>query len=254
MGFGGKGAVSGYEEFFSRKFKLLTHWPSREAGQMDSRRMKIMGFLLIGICLTGCATLHDVVQSKERGEGTSRVYPVNADQAWEIAKTVFRWERTETVEEHRSEGYMLTSSEESLISWGAMIGVWIEPVNNDSTRVTFVVRRKNPTELFISVTEAMFHDDFELAGRIKTGRFITPVPVAGKSPSAAPEQPTTSVGDVVTVTWTFANVRSGAGNDFSVIATVKQGDRLTVIGEDRDWFNVRLENGQVGWIDSKKVR
>ncbi len=221
---------------------------------MDSRTMKIMGFLLIGICITGCATLHDVVRSKERGEGTSRVYPVNADQAWEIAKTVLRWERTEAVEEHRSEGYMLTSSEKSLISWGAMIGVWIEPLNNDSTRVTFVVKRRDPTEVFIPVTEAIFHDDFELAARMKTGRFITPAPPADKSQSAAPEQPTTSVSDVVTVTWTFANVRSGAGNDFSLVATVKQGDRLTVIGEDGDWLNVRLENGQVGWIDSKKVR
>jgi len=221
---------------------------------MDLRTMKIVGFLLIGICLTGCATVGDVVRSRERGEGTSKVYPVNADPAWDIAKTVFRWERTETVEEHRSEGYMLTNSEESLISWGALIGVWIEPVNHDSTRVTFVVKRKSPTELFIPVTEAMLHDDFEVAGRVKTGRFITPVPIAGKSPSAVPGQPTTSVSNVVTVTWTFANVRSGAGDDFSLVATVRQGDRLTVIGEDGDWLNVRLENGQVGWIDHKKVR
>jgi uncharacterized protein YgiM (DUF1202 family) len=58
----------------------------------------------------------------------------------------------------------------------------------------------------------------------------------------------------VTVTWTFANIRSGAGDDFSLVATVKQGDRLRVIGEDGDWFNVRLENGQEGWINNKKVR
>jgi len=141
---------------------------------MDSRTAKIMGFLLIGICMTGCATMRDVVRSKERGEGMSKVYPVNADQAWEIAKTVFRWERTEVVEEHRSEGYMLTSSEESLISWGAMIGVWVEPVNNDSTRVTVVVRRKSPIEVFIPVTEAIFHDDFEMAARMKAGRSFTP--------------------------------------------------------------------------------
>ena len=71
---------------------------------MNSRGMKITEFLLIWVCLTGCATMSDVVQSKERGRGTSKVYPVNADQAWEIAKTVFRWERTDAVEEHRSEG------------------------------------------------------------------------------------------------------------------------------------------------------
>jgi hypothetical protein len=228
---------------------------------MNSRGMKITGFLLIWVCLTGCATMSDVVQSKERGRGTSKVYPVNADQAWEIAKTVFRWERTDAVEEHRSEGYMLASSGESLISWGTVMGVWVEPVNRDSTSVTVVIKRRNPTEVLPSLTEATFHEDFEMAARIKAGRSFTPAPPAIRSPSVPPEEPTTSVTaplsggtDVVTVTWTFANIRSGAGNAFSLLTTVKRGDRLTVIGEDGDWLNVRLENGQEGWINSKKAR
>jgi hypothetical protein len=228
---------------------------------MNSRGMKIMGFVLIWVCITGCATMSDVVQSKERGRGTSKVYPVNADQAWEIAKTVFRWERADAVEEHRSEGYMLTSSGESPISWGIVIGVWIDPVNNDSTKVTAVIKRKNPADFLTPLTEDIFHEDFELAARIKAGRSFTPARPTDRSQSAPPEEPTTSMTatlpagtDVVTVTWTFANIRSGAGNDFSLVTTVKRGDRLTVIGEDGDWLNVRLENGQEGWINSKKAR
>lgn len=220
--------------------------------------MKTIGSLLIGICLTGCATMRDVVRSKERGRGVSKLYPVNADQAWEIAKTVFRWEETEDVEEHRAEGYMLASSGESLISWGTVIGVWVEPVNRDSTRVTVVIKRKNPTEVLTSFTEATFHEDFEMAARIRAGRSFTPTPPAAKPQSALPEESTTSKAVtssvVVTVTWTFANIRSEAGDDFSLVATVKRGDRLTVIGEDGDWLNVRLENGQEGWINSKMAR
>jgi hypothetical protein len=111
--------------------------------------------------------MSDVVRSKEQGKGTSKVYRVNADEAWEIAKTVFHWEETDAVEEHRSEGYMLTSSGESSVSWGVVMGVWIERVNDESTRVTVVIKRKNPTEVLIALTEAAFHDDFELAVRIK---------------------------------------------------------------------------------------
>jgi SH3-like domain-containing protein len=59
---------------------------------------------------------------------------------------------------------------------------------------------------------------------------------------------------IVTVTWTFANIRSGAGNDYSVVTSVKQGDKLIVIGELGDWFNVRLEGGQQGWISNKVVK
>jgi hypothetical protein len=52
--------------------------------------------------------------------------------------------------------------------------------------------------------------------------------------------------NLVTVTGTFANIRSGAGNEFPIIATVKQGNKLIVIGESGEWFNVRLENSQEG--------
>jgi hypothetical protein len=60
--------------------------------------------------------------------------------------------------------------------------------------------------------------------------------------------------DIVTVTGTSANIRSGAGNEFSTVGAVKQGDKLTLIGEHGEWFNVRLENGQEGWINSRFVK
>jgi N-acetylmuramoyl-L-alanine amidase len=60
--------------------------------------------------------------------------------------------------------------------------------------------------------------------------------------------------NVVTVTGTSANIRSGAGNDFPIVNAVKQGDRLILIGEKGEWFNIRLENGQEGWIDRRFVK
>jgi hypothetical protein len=76
-----------------------------------------------------------------------------------------------------------------------------------------------------------------------------------------PEKPTTSIPvpssgivKIITVTWTFANIRSGAGDSYSVVTTVKQGDKLTVIGEFGEWLNVRLENGQQGWISNRVIR
>ena len=110
--------------------------------------------------------MNDVVRAKAEGKGTSRVYPMNVERAWEIAKTVFRYEGTEVVEEHRSEGYMVARVGESTISSGAIVGVWIEPVDNDNTRVTVVIKRRDPTELAVSITETDFHENFVLAWRI----------------------------------------------------------------------------------------
>ncbi len=60
--------------------------------------------------------------------------------------------------------------------------------------------------------------------------------------------------NIVTVTWTSANIRSGAGNEHPVVTTVKQGDNLTLLGEYGEWFNVRLVNGQEGWISNRVVK
>lgn len=59
---------------------------------------------------------------------------------------------------------------------------------------------------------------------------------------------------IVTVTWTLANIRSGAGNDYPVVASVNQGDKLNVIGESGEWLNVRLEDGKEGWISNRVVK
>ncbi len=75
------------------------------------------------------------------------------------------------------------------------------------------------------------------------------VETSSTSPSTVP-----SDRKLVTVIWTFANIRSGVGNDYPVVKFVKQGDKLTLIGESGDWFNVRFENGQQGWISNRVVK
>lgn len=76
-----------------------------------------------------------------------------------------------------------------------------------------------------------------------------------------PERPKTSIpitpltgSNIVILTGTFANIRSGAGNEFSIVTTLKQGDKLILLGEYGEWFNVRFENGQEGWINGKFIK
>jgi len=130
--------------------------------------------LLLGILLAGCATMGDVVRAKD--EGTSKVYPVNADQAWDIAKTVFRWEGADAIEEHRKEGYMLTSSGMNFVSIGTVMGAWIDPIDQNNTKVTVVTKRRIATNIATTLTETTFHNRFAQAVDIvKAGK---PLPVA----------------------------------------------------------------------------
>jgi hypothetical protein len=141
-----------------------------------SRKILILGLIsLVSIWIAGCATMSDVVRSKD--EGTVQVYPVNADEAWEIARTVFRWEGADAIEEHRKENYMLTSSGMNLVSYGAVMGAWVEPVNKDSTKVTVVTKRRLSTNLATTLTEATFHKRFAQAvDIIKAGKPLPPSP------------------------------------------------------------------------------
>ncbi len=122
----------------------------------------LTALLSIGSLFTaGCSTTNDVIRVKEAGsEGTTKVYPVTTDQAWEIAKTVFRWEGADAIEEHRSEGYMLTSSGPNLVSWGAVMGAWIEKVDDNNTKVTVVTKRRISMNLATTLTETTFHKRF----------------------------------------------------------------------------------------------
>lgn len=103
---------------------------------MGKTKWHILMMFLVMVCISGCATMGDVAVSK--GSGTSAVYPVTADQAWDIAKAVFRWEGADAIEEHRKDGYMLTSSGINMVSWGAVMGAWIDPIDNNNTKVTVV--------------------------------------------------------------------------------------------------------------------
>jgi hypothetical protein len=110
--------------------------------------------------LAGCATLSDIVQEKSQGGGTAAVYPVDTDQAWKIAMTVFRWEGSDAIEEHRDQGYMLTSSGMNFVSAGAVMGAWVEPAGGGQTKVTVVTKRRMATNIATTLTETTFHKRF----------------------------------------------------------------------------------------------
>ena len=131
---------------------------------MYKKTIAIVGLIVTLGWLTGCATMSDVVEAKH--EGTSEVYTVNADQAWEIAKAVFRWEGADVIEEHRDEGYLLASSGMNAVSWGTVMGAWIDPIDEDTTKVTVVTKRRVAVNVATTLTETTFHKDFAYAVNI----------------------------------------------------------------------------------------
>jgi len=136
--------------------------------------IRLISTCMVAACivLSGCASINDVVVAKESGkEGLAHEYAITQDQAWDIARTIFRWEGADGIEEHRNEGYMLTSSGVSLASSGSVMGAWVENGADGKVKVTVVTKRRVKTDLFIPLSEEGFHRRFTQAVAIvKSGQ------------------------------------------------------------------------------------
>ena len=143
-------------------------------------RFSLVALLMVlGFALGGCATTGDALREKE--SGTMKVYPVTNDQAWDIARQVFRWEGADAIEEHRADGYMVTSSGMNFVSEGTVMAAWVEPAINDGSAVTVVTKRRIATNIFTTLTEGTFHKRFAQAVEIvKAGKKLPVTPPADK--------------------------------------------------------------------------
>jgi hypothetical protein len=122
---------------------------------MIERRIRILILFLVFTFVVGCMTMSDVIKSKQNG--MINVYSINADQAWEVAKTVFHWANADAVEEHRKENYLAASS------GGNVMVAWIEPLDKKIIRVTVASMRRFPANPFTDLTERDFHNYFAQA-------------------------------------------------------------------------------------------
>ena len=125
------------------------------------RKYNNLGFLILLVMLASCATMTDVLKDKD--EGTSKIYEVDKETAWEIAITVLRWEGCETIEQHKTSNYMLTTVGANFVSDGTLVGVWVDPIGSDKSNITVVTKRKMQTNLATGLTETTFHSSYKLA-------------------------------------------------------------------------------------------
>ncbi len=132
-------------------------------------------FIILSLVLfnVGCATMSDVLKNKKNG--TVEIYSVSENDAYKIARQVFRWEGADAIEERREENLLLTSSSAGLFTMGTFIGAWLEPVDANNTKVTIVTKRKVSTNAITSLTEGTFQKRFAQGVAIlKSGQ---PLPV-----------------------------------------------------------------------------
>jgi hypothetical protein len=114
----------------------------------------------------------DVLSAHDANGGSVRVFDATIDQVWQASRAALRWNHADAIEEHRPEGYMLATAGISGFSWGASMGVWLEPANRRGTQVRVVVSRKLVTNI-AGQSEDMLLDDIATAvAFVKSGEPI----------------------------------------------------------------------------------
>ncbi|MCA9882297.1 MAG: SH3 domain-containing protein [Anaerolineae bacterium] len=94
----------------------------------------------------------------------------------------------------------------------------------------------------------------------------TPLPTFTETPTDTPVPPTPTLSPTPTLTPTIqgiinsaaglVNVREGPGTSFSVIDAIAPGTGVILLGvsPDGDWYNIRMENGEEGWLAASLLR
>ncbi len=158
-------------------------FPARPGTATDGHMGRYLFIVLPVIFLmSGCASMQEltteVVKARNIGkEGITKVFPVTDSQAWDIAEAVFRWEKTDEIEKHRSENYVIAGMGMKMAVFGSVMGVWIEPVDSGNTKLTVVTRRRVESDKFTRLTAPRFFERFDQGVKIiKSGKALPLIP------------------------------------------------------------------------------
>lgn len=81
----------------------------------SKRAVQLFCFILLFISLcVSCATRDKVMKAKNT-EGKAVVYPISEKTAWELTKTVFKWNKAGTIKEYPEQKFLY--SETKGIEW-----------------------------------------------------------------------------------------------------------------------------------------
>lgn len=126
---------------------------------------RIVTGLMLCILFAGCAAgFEDLIRSEH--EGKRKTYPVQEEQAWMLARTVFLWKGA-------LEAEIAEKSTEKTLVWEGVMWALIEPLDKDRTRVTVKKAAIPCNPVSPILTEEEFHTRFAYAvDMLKAGRTL----------------------------------------------------------------------------------
>ncbi len=129
---------------------------------------------------------------------------------------------------------------------GGALGGWSKTPTEKALRLCI----KEAVDFIASKTPAQYYHYG------KGGAAVRPAAAAPAPAPSAPPAPATPQAEenTVEVMGSSVNIRSGPGTNYGIIGSVKRGERLVLLGESGNWFQVRMPDGKEGWIFNRLVK
>ena len=124
-----------------------------------SIRRKITLAVLCTFGASACGgTEQDVLSAYQANDTESRTFQISMGQAWNAAHAALLWNDADSVVEHSTERCMIGIAGFTPWSYGHAMGVWIEPVRPDVTRIRVVVSRALATTVSAPSESSLLND------------------------------------------------------------------------------------------------
>jgi uncharacterized lipoprotein len=95
---------------------------------------------------SGCSTIADCLDAK--GQGTSRIYNAPFETVWKTTPKALNDLGLSVAGQNREEGYILAGKGMTAFSYGENVGVFIDVVSDEQTKVETVSKKTMATNLF----------------------------------------------------------------------------------------------------------
>jgi curli biogenesis system outer membrane secretion channel CsgG len=131
----------------------------------------------------------------------------------------------------------------------AGLGVWQKTPVEKAIRVAIL----NAVQEISKKTPSTYYRHGSVQAVTTQPAAISAKPAAVEKQTATPTQPT-DLSSAAVVKVKTANLRDAPGAQGKVVATIKEGTKLAINAEEKDWYYIQTEEGKSGWISKSLIK
>ena len=133
---------------------------------------------------------------------------------------------------------------------GAGLGVWQKTPVEKAIRVAIL----NAVQEISKKTPSTYYRHGGVQAVSTPSATVSAKPEVVAKPTATPTPASADLSSAAVVKVKTANLRDAPGAQGKVVATIKEGTKLAVNAEEKDWYYIQTEDGKSGWISKSLIK